>query len=298
MTSDERSALKARALELGRTAPAGAWQELIRLLASDSADVRRAAASACGKVAKVRGDDAHRLMMPLLRAIEKEARPQTLQYMLRAFWHCAPYITEPIFNDIVDLARNPTSPPFIRELAAEVAARTAKTHNEQVSRTRHWCARCRKPVTADESRAGIERYGKPYCHRCFDERRLSEVCFEAEVARAKRLRVTDEVHVQSRGEKRIAAYLESKRIAYLYDENYRICGDKSIRPDFYLPEFDVYIEYWGMDTDEYLRRKREKLFLYQRAHLKLVSLDESDLPALESVLEEKLSRYIRLPSGA
>lgn len=26
-----------------------------------------------------------------------------------------------------------------------------------------------------------------------------------------------------------------------------------IRPDFYLPEFDVYIEFWGMDTPAYLQ---------------------------------------------
>ena len=71
-------------------------------------------------------------------------------------------------------------------------------------------------------------------------------------------------------------------------------GDVSIRPDFYLPEFDLYIEYWGMQEQDYLARKSEKKFLYQRAGKKLISLDWRDLENIEAILEEKLSRYIRL----
>lgn len=67
-----------------------------------------------------------------------------------------------------------------------------------------------------------------------------------------------------------------------------------IRPDFYLPEFDLYIEYWGMDTPEYTANMKKKLFLYQRAGKKLISLSFKDSDRLEAVLEEKLSRYIRL----
>ena len=100
--------------------------------------------------------------------------------------------------------------------------------------------------------------------------------------------------VQSQGERRIADFLSQKRIAYVYDERYRIAGDVRIRPDFYLPEFDLYIEYWGMDTPEYVENMKRKLLLYQRAGKKLISLSFRDFGRLESVLEEKLSRYIRL----
>lgn len=39
--------------------------------------------------------------------------------------------------------------------------------------------------------------------------------------------------------------------------------DLAVRPDFYLPEFDLYIEYWGMDTEEYVDNMRKKQFHYQ-----------------------------------
>ena len=65
-------------------------------------------------------------------------------------------------------------------------------------------------------------------------------------------------------------------------------------PDFYLPEFDVYVEYWGMDTPDYVANMKKKKFLYQRERKKLISLYPSDLDALDEVLRLKLSRYIRV----
>ena len=53
------------------------------------------------------------------------------------------------------------------------------------------------------------------------------------------------------GERQIAEWLTAHGIAYRYDAKFRIIGEFQIRPDFYLPELDVYIEYWGMDTADY-----------------------------------------------
>ena len=100
--------------------------------------------------------------------------------------------------------------------------------------------------------------------------------------------------MQSRGERRIGDWLARKGIAYSYDERYMIARDTRIRPDFYLPEFDLYIEYWGMDTPEYVRNMQMKRILYQRAAKKLISISWRDLPQVEQVLAEKLSRHIRL----
>lgn len=46
----------------------------------------------------------------------------------------------------------------------------------------------------------------------------------------------------------ISEFLSRHGIIYRYDERMRIIEGHAIRPDFYLPEFDLYIEYWGMDT--------------------------------------------------
>jgi hypothetical protein len=49
-----------------------------------------------------------------------------------------------------------------------------------------------------------------------------------------------------------------------------------------------------MDTPEYVRNMQMKRILYQRAAKKLVSIGWRELDQVEQVLEEKLSRYIRL----
>ena len=49
-----------------------------------------------------------------------------------------------------------------------------------------------------------------------------------------------------------------------------------------------------MDTPEYVANMKKKLFLYQRAGKKLISISFRDFTDVESVLEEKLARYIKL----
>lgn len=291
MTSDESE--RKRAVEIGKEGNTASWTEVVSLLSHPAASVRRAAASAARKLMSISGDLRKAFCIPLYMAATRETREQVLQYELRALEMCVG-MTDQMVADIKDIARNATHADYVRAAANDCAAAAEMVIREAESRRKHWCARCRRPVTKEESAAGIEKYGKPYCRHCLDERILEERNFEADVASAKRLRTADDVAVQSRGEKRIGDWLSRKRIEYVYDERYRIAGDVSIRPDFYLPEFDLYIEYWGMQEQDYLARKSEKKFLYQRAGKKLISLDWRDLENIESVLEEKLSRYIRL----
>lgn len=291
MTSDESE--RKRAVEIGKEGNTASWTEIVSLLSHPAASVRRAAASAARKLMSISGDLRKAFCIPLYMAATRETREQVLQYELRALEMCVG-MTDQMVADIKDIARNATHADYVRAAANDCAAAAEMVIREAESRRKHWCARCRRPVTKEESAAGIERYGKPYCRHCLDERILEERNFEADVASAKRLRTADDVAVQSRGEKRIGDWLSRKRIEYVYDERYRIAGDVSIRPDFYLPEFDLYIEYWGMQEQDYLARKSEKKFLYQRAGKKLISLDWRDLENIEAILDEKLSRYIRL----
>lgn len=291
MTSDESE--RKRAVEIGKEGNTASWTEVVSLLSHPATAVRRAAASAARKLMAISGDLRREFCIPLYMAATKESHEQALQYELRALEICIG-MTERMVADIKDIARNATHPEYVRAAANDCATAAELAIKSAEARKKHWCARCRRPVTKEESAAGIEKYGKPYCRHCLDERILEERNFEADVVAAKQLRTTDDVAVQSRGEKRIGDWLLQKKIEYVYDERYRIAGDVSIRPDFYLPEFDLYIEYWGMQEQDYLARKSEKKFLYQRAGKKLISLDWRDLENIEAILEEKLSRYIRL----
>ena len=65
----------------------------------------------------------------------------------------------------------------------------------------------------------------------------------------------------------------------------------AIRPDFYLPELDVYIEYWGMDTADYKIGMLKKQQLYQQQGKRLISIHPADKPRLDTLLRTKLAFF-------
>ena len=293
MTEPDAESLRARAVALGNSGGSSDERELEGLLKSPFPAVRRAAASALGKLIG-RSPDLRRLVVvPLTAAIEKEERPQVLQYMLKTLRMCADELTVLQLDVLRDIVRNPSHPSYVREAANETIGVTEEAEAKRKVRLKHWCARCRRIVSEEESRRAIDRYGKPYCHHCLEEKMHEDAVFERDVEGAKKLRTVDEVAVQSRGEKRIGDWLAARGIAYRYDERIMIAGGDRIRPDFYLPEYDLYIEYWGMDTKEYMLNRRKKQILYQRERKKLISVSFRDFERLEEVLAEKLSHHIR-----
>jgi len=272
-----------------RTAAA---REFEKFLASPFSDVRRLSASALGKMAPEH-PSSDSFLPVLARLAQEDPHPQVRQYAAKAI---GKYAAEAFLelDALKDVARDEAAPQYVRTAAAESVAEIQKEHRKQFARTHHWCTRCRKVISQEEYFAGMERWGKPYCRHCLDEREMENVNFESTVDGAKTRRSTGGTAVQSRGEKLIADFLEQEGIRYVYDERYRIAGDTMIRPDFYLPEFDLYIEYFGMDTPEYRDNMLKKRFLYQRAAKKLVSVSYKDNDNLIEALRRKLSRYFRI----
>ena len=291
---DEFERLRQRAVELGNTGTGLAYREVLSLLTSEFPVVRKAAASAIDKLLGRDRSLAGVCKVEILSAISREEGEQTLQFMLRAAAKCATELNRLDLDVLRDIARNPTHKNYVRAAASEAVARGESETRDRKALLRHWCTRCRKSITREESQRGIDRYGKPYCRHCLDERIHEDANFESNVEAAKRLRTVDEVAVQSRGEKLIGDWLAKNAIAYDYDERMIVAGDTRIRPDFYLSEFDIYIEFWGMDTPEYVENMRHKRILYQRECKRLISLYPKDLPHLDEILRQKLSRYIRI----
>ncbi len=67
--------------------------------------------------------------------------------------------------------------------------------------------------------------------------------------------------VKSRGEKQIADYLYSHGIKHVYEDQAKTTGsaitNRISKPDFYLPDLGVYVEYWGLfDVDDSEQRKK------------------------------------------
>lgn len=276
----------------GLSSRSDAVRELDKMLDSEFTEVRRLAASALGKMAPE--NPAWTIFLThLLSVAVRDAHPQVRQYAVKALARY-PEGAIPWIVQLKDIAGEDGAPQYLRATASEVVALLEMEKRERLSRQNHWCTRCRRIITKEEYFAGMNRWGKPYCRHCLDEREMEHVNFEMDVEKSKTRRSMGGTAVQSIGEKRIADFLEQQKIRYYYDERYRIAGDTLIRPDFYLPEFDLYIEYFGMNTEEYRQNMFKKRILYQRSAKKLISLSYRDDDRLIELLKEKLARYLRL----
>ena len=81
--------LRQRAVELGERGDGGAWFELLPLLRSAAPRVRRAAASAVGKLVMRDRSVKPVAVTPLFLLAMEEKRDQVREYLFKALVHCA-----------------------------------------------------------------------------------------------------------------------------------------------------------------------------------------------------------------
>ena len=98
--------------------------------------------------------------------------------------------------------------------------------------------------------------------------------------------------VKSKGELIIDNYLYHIGMDHKYENTLRIRG-KIMKYDWYLPDFDIYIEYWGYFGKKYMDRKQEKLELYRKGKLKLISIEDIMLQDIDLNLQKELSKLIK-----
>ncbi len=281
--------LSQRAVQIGREGDVESFSELLEFLQSSSANVRRLSASALGKLAWM-GVDQHTAVAALAPVAQRDPHDQTKQYAIKALKaHGA--AAESCLSDLRDLATNSREKPYVQRDAAAAVTFIEEAVCLAAAEAVKRCQRCNTELTAEEFGRSQQAFQRPFCDRCFDEVFLERRNFETQVELNKTIEARDGTVVQSRGEKKIAEWLTEHCIAYRYDSKYRIIAEFQIRPDFYLPEADAYIEYWGMDTPQYKMSMYKKQVLYQQEGKKLISVHPQDLPILDKLLTTKLKRY-------
>jgi len=276
--------LSSRAKALGESASAEGFVELQAYCASESPLVRRIAASALGKLAGVvKAKEAVATLLTLLA----DEHPQVRQYATKALSAFGADAGE-VLPVLRDMYRNPSEKDYVKrsvKSAGVIIKEAEATRNKAVV---HTCSRCGARVQPDEYARSQRFFQRVFCDACFDETATERRNWETKVEDKKTLKTLKGTLVQSAGEKQVAEWLERKGIPYRYDGRLRIIEGFQIRPDFYLPELDVYIEYWGMDTPRYKAGMYLKQDLYMHAAKKLISLYPSDLATLDSALSAKL----------
>lgn len=103
------------------------------------------------------------------------------------------------------------------------------------------------------------------------------------------------IYVRSLFELCIANWLYANRIAFEYERTVRFHSTwEQAHCDFYLPDFNVYIEFWGMYRDpSYASYKQWKEKRYLENQLPLISLYPSDLKNLRDQFDSALEQLRR-----
>jgi hypothetical protein len=276
-----------RAVALGNSGDPAALPELTELTRSPVANVRRLAASAIGKLAGLAdGKEA----VAALQALLRDSHPQVRQYAAKAlgFYGAAARCA---LADLRDMAISPVEKEYNNESAKKAIELIEEAGRIEEQQVEHCCKRCGVKLEPDEYVRSQQAFQRPFCNYCFDEVFLERRNFETKVELQKNIRAKDGTWVQSDGERLICEILDGEQTRYRYDERFRILDGHAIRPDFYLPEFDVYIEYWGMDTADYKIGMLKKQQLYQQQGKRLISLFPEDRPRMREKLLNKLKKY-------
>ena len=281
--------LSDRAVAIGREGDVSAFGELLELLKSSSANARRLSASALGKLAWMGVDQAAAVaaLAPVARA---DPHAQTRQYAIKAL-KAYGAASRACLPDLRDIAANPAETPYNRRDSSAAVQFIEEALQIAAEQAEHRCQRCHARVSADEYARSHQAFQRTFCDRCFDEVFLERRNFETQVELNKTIEAQDGTVVQSQGERRIAEWLSAHGIAYRYDAKFRIIGEFQLRPDFYLPELDIYIEYWGLDTPQYKMSMYKKQMLYQQEGKRLISVYPTDLPRLDTLLATKLRLF-------
>jgi len=118
--------------------------------------------------------------------------------------------------------------------------------------------------------------------------------------------------VRSFAEKRIADYFTRNNINYVYEKGTIVSGRRGWKlrfhvrsPDFYLPDYDVYVEYWGLvdapdkeTRERYIQNMKKKMAIYYENGIKFISIYPRNLDNLDWIFRKKFEKVtgFELPS--
>lgn len=140
--------------------------------------------------------------------------------------------------------------------------------------------------------------GKHFCLKCY--RQYKDRAIDIRIINCKDAIMLDEYgntvykcddgrKVRSKSEKIISDFLfkygirtvYEKAVYYYPNENETI----TLHPDFYLPDYDCYIEHNGLDTKSYKANKKKTEEMYKSLGYKVIVTTEADLADIEAKLK-------------
>ena len=143
--------------------------------------------------------------------------------------------------------------------------------------------------------------GKHYCWQCYSK--YKDRSIDVRINKCSTINVldyygnksfvcVDTTVVRSRAEARICDFLYNNKIRYIYEKPiyYNENGvTKVLHPDFYLPDYDLYIEYNELNSDSYSQSKDYAMQIYRKKNLNVIIMTSNDLMDISKFLIPKLN---------
>jgi hypothetical protein len=168
---------------------------------------------------------------------------------------------------------------------------TAETNSEDNSVLELPCIICGEPSNS-----------KHFCLSCY--RKYKDKSIDIRIINCREIKILDEYgnltiecddgrKVRSRAEALISNFFYNNKIRSVYEKTVYYTDpetgeDKTLHPDFYLPDYDVYIEYNEIKKKSYLKSKEYTKKIYAYLGFKVIIMDDQDLNSIASCLKPKL----------
>ena len=114
----------------------------------------------------------------------------------------------------------------------------------------------------------------------------------------KKVKTKDGRFVRSLSEKIILDYFFDHYVRVVYEKTIPYINEKGenaeLHPDFYLQDYDLYIEFNGLTNKTYLRKKEYVNKIYSSKGYKVEILDSNDINDIECTLEQVLQRHKKI----
>lgn len=104
------------------------------------------------------------------------------------------------------------------------------------------------------------------------------------------IRCKDGHYVRSNNEKTIDDRLYEKRVFHEYETRYKAIDGQPYYPDFYIPDANLYIEYFGVSENKEKNNKKKELFLKDKSH-KFEFITQEQVGILDDVIYDIIEKY-------
>lgn len=138
----------------------------------------------------------------------------------------------------------------------------------------------------------------------------SIITFFEEIAKRNKIKTSsDHENYDSNEEKQVAEFFKKRKIIFQLHPVLKLPKTflkleipfryHKLHPDFYLPEYDVFVEYWGMIGNEKYKEKvfKPKKKLYKENAIELIDLYPRNIKNLDRDFNQKLLEIIRDREG-